>query len=411
MSIPSGVGTERRRRPKDRKAQIARVSAEAFSELGYHGVSMEDIAGRVGVTAASLYRHYAGKYDLFQEAVLGLGQQLVDCTAFLDEELPGSADTAPEDSWDRAVAALIDTALKNRTSGGLYRWENRYLHRDDQLVLNAQIKLVNRRLQRPMSQLRRDLDSRQRWILSSAVLSVIGSITDHHAQLATDRLHTVLAGIARVVRDADLPVEGAAESARGPRVPRAAVGVESGEYEQILHAAMVLFYRRGYRDTGMDDIAAAVEMSTTSIYRFFSGKVAILGALYRRAADRVSGDVSTILATAQGPRDAVEQLTDTYVRRSLADPELACVYYAERVNVPAEDRLALRNMQRATIGAWARQVSDAVPQLSPEEARFAVHAGFALVVDLTRLVEDGHPDSAAAAIRHLFLIALLGGQS
>ena len=77
--------TERRRRPKDRRTQIARVSAEAFSELGYHGVSMEDIAGRVGVTAASLYRHYSGKYDLFRAAVLGLGQQLVDCTAFIED--------------------------------------------------------------------------------------------------------------------------------------------------------------------------------------------------------------------------------------------------------------------------------------------------------------------------------------
>src|SRR5687767_286104 len=35
-----------RRRPKDRKAQIARASAEAFSALGYYGVSMETIAAR-----------------------------------------------------------------------------------------------------------------------------------------------------------------------------------------------------------------------------------------------------------------------------------------------------------------------------------------------------------------------------
>ena len=57
---------------------------------------MEDIAGRVGVTAASLYRHYSGKYDLFRDAVLGLGQQLVDCTAFVDEETrTRAAGTAP----------------------------------------------------------------------------------------------------------------------------------------------------------------------------------------------------------------------------------------------------------------------------------------------------------------------------
>ncbi|MET0897647.1 MAG: TetR/AcrR family transcriptional regulator [Mycobacterium sp.] len=401
MSTPSGVSTERRRRPKDRKAQIARVSAEAFSELGYHGVSMEDIAGRVGVSAASLYRHYAGKYDLFQAAVLGLGTQLVDCTAFVDDV---GGDTTPEQTWERLVTALIDITLKNRTSGGLYRWEGRYLDRDDQLVLNAQIKLVNRRLQRPMSQLRPELDSRQRWTLSSAVLSVIGSITDHHAQLPTDRMHSTLSRIARQVRDSELPAE--LTSAGG--TPRRAIGAEVGEYERILHASMVLFDARGYRDTGMDDIAAAAEMSTTGLYRYFSGKGAILAALYRRAADRVSGDVSAILATTDNPRDAVEQLTTSYVQRSFADPELACVYYAERVNVPAEDQVALRNIQRATIGAWAGQVAAAVPAMSAGEARFAVHAGFALVVDLTRLLQHVHPEAATAVIRQLFLTALVG---
>ena len=72
------------RRPPDRKAQIARASAEAFSALGYHGVTMEDIASRVGVSATALYRHYSGKYELFRGAVLSLGQQLVDATDFAE---------------------------------------------------------------------------------------------------------------------------------------------------------------------------------------------------------------------------------------------------------------------------------------------------------------------------------------
>ncbi len=77
-----------RRRPKDRKAQIARASAEAFSTLGFYGVSMEAIASRVGISAAALYRHYSSKYELFRDAVLSLGQQLVDCTAFADDAAP-----------------------------------------------------------------------------------------------------------------------------------------------------------------------------------------------------------------------------------------------------------------------------------------------------------------------------------
>ena len=340
------VRTQQRRRPKDRKEQIARASAEAFSELGYHGVSMEDIARRVGVTATSLYRHYAGKYDLFRLAVLALGQQLVDCTAFVDE----SDDETPEQAWDRLVTALIATTLKYRDSGGLYRWEGRYLEDRDQAVLNAQVKLVNRRLQRPLTELRPNLTSRQRWTLSSTVLSAIGSVTDHRAQLPTDRVHAILTRIARDVRDTDLPDWSAEKRPLPGRVMPAAA---AGEYETILHAAMVLFNERGYRETGMEDIAAAAGMPTSSLYRFFPGKSAILTASYRRAADRVSGDVPAALANADGPVDAVGQLIDAFVRRSFAEPEVAYVYYAERGNVPAEELAVLTNIQRATVAAWA----------------------------------------------------------
>ena len=80
-----------RRRPKDRKAQIARASAEAFSALGYHAVSMEAIASRVGISATALYRHYPSKYNLFRDAVLTLGEQLVECSAFADDAPPDAA--------------------------------------------------------------------------------------------------------------------------------------------------------------------------------------------------------------------------------------------------------------------------------------------------------------------------------
>jgi AcrR family transcriptional regulator len=395
------VTPDRRRRPKDRKAQIARVSAEAFSELGYHGVSMEDIARRVGVTAASLYRHYAGKYDLFRAAVLSMGEHLVDLTAFLDQGLDD--DCAAEAAWERAVAALTDSALKNRNSGGVYRWEGRYLGRDDQAVLDAQLALVNRRLQRPMAALRPDLSCRQQTLLSSAVLSIVGSITDHHARLATDRVQATIARIARDIRDTDLPV---ATSAAQPR--RRTVGAAAGEYEQILHAALLLFNERGYRDTGVDDIAAAVAMSAPTIYRFFPSKGAILAAMFRRGADRVSGDVADVLETAADPREAVTGLVDAYVRRSVSNPELAYVYYAERVHVPAEDRVAIHNMQRATVEAWSSQVAAARPEFTTDEARFAVQAGYAVAVDVGRLLHGEDPASARAVVRHLMLTVLLG---
>ena len=104
---------EVKRRPKDRKAQIARASADAFSALGYHAVGMDDIAAAVGISATALYRHSSSKYELFRDAVMALGRQLVDCTAFADDA-PDEAD--PAGLLDAIVAALIDTAIANRTS-------------------------------------------------------------------------------------------------------------------------------------------------------------------------------------------------------------------------------------------------------------------------------------------------------
>ncbi len=93
---------------------------------------MEAIAAKVGISAPALYRHHASKYDLFRDAVLALGQHLVDCTDFADTD-----DGDPGETLNRLVDALIDVTLANRESGGLYRWQARYLHGDDQVRARA----------------------------------------------------------------------------------------------------------------------------------------------------------------------------------------------------------------------------------------------------------------------------------
>ena len=393
---------EVKRRPKDRKAQIARAAADAFSELGYHAVSMENIAARVGISAAALYRHSQGKYDLFRDVFLALGQQLADATAFADA-LPADAD--PEETLRAVVSALIDSTIVNRTAGGLYRWEGRYLRGDDQIALAEQVKLLNRRLQRPLVQLRPKLTSRQRGVLSAAALSVIGSITDHRSRLGIAEIRATLSDIADAVLKADLP---ASRTSTPEPVRPATLTIAAGSYELLLHESMRLFNERGYRETGMEDLAAAVGIPVASIYQYFPSKAAILAVSYRRAADQLSGDVSTILATTSDPDRALTQLIDAYVTRSLANPELACVYYTERHNLPDADAVLLYNIQRSTVESWARLAVAARPDLTLGRARYAVHAAFALAVDIGRLVLPDPNQPARDTVRRMMEVTLLG---
>lgn len=391
-----------RRRPRDRKAQIVKASADAFSALGYHAVSMEEIASRVGISAAALYRHSPNKYGLFRDAVFGLGQQLVDSTDFADRE------SDPAALLKDIVDGIADTAIANRNSGGLYRWEGRYLNEDDQAALNAQIGLVNRRLQEPLVRLRPELTSRERWTLSSAALSVIGSVTDHRASLAVSDMRPLLAGMAAAVLSATLPAP-FESSAPNPLAPSSSGG--GGKYEMLLHESLLLFHRKGFRETSMEDIAAAVGIQASGIYRYFPGKADLLVASYRRSADRVSGDVSSVLAVESDPEKALARLIDLYVARSFREPEIAYVYYAERGNLPDADRAPIRNIQRSTVDEWARLLAAARPEFNHAQAKFAVHAAFALVVDLGRLVQYEDSEHSRACVRLLMEMTLLGRET
>ncbi|MGV0746119.1 TetR/AcrR family transcriptional regulator [Mycolicibacterium sp. XJ870] len=401
VSGASGV----RRRPKDRKAQIARASGEEFSALGYHGVSMEAIASRVGISAAALYRHYSSKYELFRDAVLNLGQQLVDSTAFADAAATETEDAEPREQLRLLVAALTDTALANRESGGLYRWEARFLTGDDQTALDAQMRTVHHRIHRPLQALRPELGSRERWTLSTAVLSVLGSIVDHRAKLPAGQIREVLAEIVDTVLAADLPaLPDADDSVAAP----ARAAVSATKYEALLSESMRLFNQNGYRDTTMEAIAAAVGMPASGIYRYFSGKADILAAGFRRAADRLSADMAEILGSVDDPEQALSALIDDYVARSFDRPELDYVYYTERLNMAPADQKILRDLQRSAVEAWVDMVTPVRPQWSAGQARFAVHAAMALVIDLGRLMEYQNSEQPRAVVAAMVDQTLLG---
>jgi AcrR family transcriptional regulator len=388
-----------RRRPKDRKDQIARAAAEAFSSQGYHAVSMEAIAAKVGISAPALYRHHASKYELFRDAVLALGQQLVDCTDFADN------DGDPAETLDRLVEALIEVTLANRESGGLYRWQARYLHGEDQSSLGDQLRLVNRRIQRPLIAIRPTLTSSQRWMLSAGLLSVIGSIVDHRVRLPADEMRTLLAGAASAVLEAELPEP--ADSLDRPASWRI-FEADTGVYDALLQASMVLFNAKGYTETSMAEIASAVGIPVSGIYRYFPGKCDILATGLRRAADRVSGRLSAILTGLTEPGHMLTLLIEAYVATSFANPDLAAIYYTERVNLTRVDQELLRTVQRSTIDAWMRLLAAARPAVTKTQARVLVHAAMALVVDVGRLVHYENSAYSQACVRKLMEATVFG---
>ena len=93
-----------------RADQILGAARAAFAEQGYDATSITDIAGRVGVVEATIYRHFDSKRALLHEVIRGFYEPLTDSAA------AGVADIA--DPRDR-VHHLIRRHLRAMTEDRL----------------------------------------------------------------------------------------------------------------------------------------------------------------------------------------------------------------------------------------------------------------------------------------------------
>ncbi|HZJ47844.1 MAG TPA: helix-turn-helix domain-containing protein, partial [Acidimicrobiia bacterium] len=69
---------DRARPPRD---DVVVAATRIFSQLGYHGSSMEDIAAALGMRKASLYHHVRSKEDLLFVIHEALIEQLISAAA------------------------------------------------------------------------------------------------------------------------------------------------------------------------------------------------------------------------------------------------------------------------------------------------------------------------------------------
>lgn len=109
-SAPRRAHSPRRGRPGHDVQAVVAAGIAVFTERGYDGATMEDLAAALGIAKSSLYHHVSGKEEILQRA---LDRALGALEAVFDEGDPGSAANAVtavdhlEHVVRRAIATLI----------------------------------------------------------------------------------------------------------------------------------------------------------------------------------------------------------------------------------------------------------------------------------------------------------------
>jgi AcrR family transcriptional regulator len=384
-SDPVTAGPASATRPHNRKQLIVEAAGQVFSERGYHAASMEEIAAGVGISAAALYRHFPNKYALFAE-----------CADVMVDRLVAAVDEAPvEAALTEVLAAITRVTVAHRASGGLYRWEARYLERADRRLLRAKFAHV---VGRVTEMVRHEHPLPEERLRAVAALGAIGSITMHHTSMASRRIEEeLLASALRVVATDPGAAAGSAHLVELPAQP-----VPRTRRAEILAAAVPLFARDGFANVTNVQIAQAAGLAPSAIYRHYPGKVDILVAACLQAAGLLAQAVDRSLHQAADPRQAVVALASAYVAYGFEHNALNSVAEAEVAGLPADLRRPVVLAQREHIAVWEHQLRQARPELDPRQARLLVHAGFGVVVEAGRALRwqdtPGHRDAVTALL-------------
>ena len=71
---------------EDTKKRILETALELFAQRGYLGTSMSDIAQRLGISKAALYKHYTGKQEILDQIAARMNQ--MDYERAAEYEMP-----------------------------------------------------------------------------------------------------------------------------------------------------------------------------------------------------------------------------------------------------------------------------------------------------------------------------------
>jgi AcrR family transcriptional regulator len=103
---PDGRRSAAAARRRAREKEIIAATRALFDERGVRDAQIEDIARAVGINRAIVYRHFAGKEELFALTLVGYLDELRDALEAADDQA-----APPRERLERLVGAFVDYGL------------------------------------------------------------------------------------------------------------------------------------------------------------------------------------------------------------------------------------------------------------------------------------------------------------
>jgi AcrR family transcriptional regulator len=306
----AGVG----RRGLHTRDRILGRASEVFLANGFHATSLDAIAKAARASRATVYQYFAGKEEIFRELsasaerdvlehsehLSGLGPtvdgmnalhrwlvewaDIYDAHAAVFAEFPGIGTATGLAVIDASSAA---NQFHQTVTDRLRRMRLRDLDAEDAAAALGRIPhMVHLYRYRAMFPLP------ARATLTSSLTVALQLML--FPETPTDVLQAVTSQVTN--GRARTPPDTTDSAAATP--PAATETSGSPIPQDVLSVSSALFAERGYYAVGMEEIAAAADISRATLYRYFSTKDKILAELTRRAVAEIEEHAATLPAMA-----------------------------------------------------------------------------------------------------------------
>jgi AcrR family transcriptional regulator len=307
----AGVG----RRGLHTRDRVLGCAAEVFLANGFHATSLDAIAKAAHASRATVYQYFAGKEEIFRELsalaerdVLAHGEHLgelgptvdgvdalrrwlvewadiYDAHAAVFAEFPGIGTPTGLSVIDAGTTA---DQFHQMIADRMRRTRLRDLEADDAAAALGRIPhMVHLYRYREMFPL--PARATVTWSLTVAL----------QLMLFPETPASVLQAVAPQVKNGRARTPPRAVNS-APPTTAATEAADSPVPQDVLSLSSALFAERGYYAIGMEEIAAAADVSRATLYRYFSTKETILAELTRRAVVEIEEHAAALPAMAAG---------------------------------------------------------------------------------------------------------------
>lgn len=181
------------------------------------------------------------------------------------------------------------------------------------------------------------------------------------------------------------------QTERSPGPPTTVRGQAKAQRRQdLLGAAAALFAERGFAGVSIDDIGAAAGVSGPAVYRHFPSKQAVLGAILLEVSSDLLDRGREVVARSPDPARRLRALISFQVEFALRHPAVIVVQDRELPNLTAEDRRAVRALQRGYVTLWVDTLGELAPARDVAELTLRAQAAFGLINSTPHSLRTAH---------------------